>query len=49
MSTTMSTEPAPASRSSVTLPVVWSNLPRHVEMPMWSASKLGYVCVGSTS
>ena len=43
----MSTLAVPASRSIVTVPDVRSNLPRQVERPMWSASKLGKVCCGS--
>ena len=39
--TVMSTLPVLAARSRVTVPLVFLNLPRHTEMPMWSASKLG--------
>ena len=35
------TVPVPAARSKVTSPLLWSNLPRQYEMPMWSAVKLG--------
>jgi len=42
-----STVPVPAALSITTFPEVLLNLPRQIERPMWSASKLGYVCSGS--
>jgi len=41
VSIAISTVPVPAARSIVTLPLVLLNRPRHIDMPMWSASKLG--------
>ncbi|KAF1040205.1 MAG: hypothetical protein GAK33_01205 [Burkholderia lata] len=48
MSVVTSTVPVFAARSSVTEPLDLSNLPRQTDTPpMWSASKLGYVWLGS--